>query len=82
MKILFSKKFAKQLKKIKDWNTKSKIVKALKQLKNKPDSGKPLSYSLKGFRSIRVGHFSIAYRIEKNRIVINCFDHRKRIYKR
>ena len=38
--------------------------------------------SLKGYRRLVVRPFRIVYRIEKDSIIINCFEHRKKAYKR
>jgi mRNA interferase RelE/StbE len=45
--------------------------------------GKPLRYSLKGHRRLRVGDYRIVYRIEekKNLVIIIAIKHRKDIYK-
>lgn len=45
--------------------------------------GKPLRYSLKGHRRLRVGNYRIVYRIvaEKNLIIIIAIKHRKEVYK-
>ena len=45
--------------------------------------GKPLRYSLKGHRRLRVGDYRIVYRIEvvKKRVVIVAIKHRKSVYK-
>lgn len=42
--------------------------------------GKPLRFSLKGYRRIRVGDFRIVYRIEKSVVYITGIGHRKNIY--
>lgn len=44
--------------------------------------GKPLRYSLKGHRRLRVGDYRIVYRIEQNKrvVVIVAIKHRKDIY--
>jgi mRNA interferase RelE/StbE len=42
--------------------------------------GKPLRYSLKGHRRLRVGDYRVVYRIEKNRVVIVAIKHRKDVY--
>ncbi|HEV2916469.1 MAG TPA: type II toxin-antitoxin system RelE/ParE family toxin [Candidatus Babeliales bacterium] len=44
--------------------------------------GKPLRYSLKGHRRLRVGDYRIVYRIElaKNQVLIIAIKHRKDIY--
>lgn len=45
--------------------------------------GKPLRYSLKGHRRLRVNHYRVVYRIEpkKMNIVIVAIKHRKDVYK-
>tara|TARA_Y100000310_G_scaffold337112_1_gene423320 strand:- start:9 stop:254 length:246 start_codon:yes stop_codon:yes gene_type:complete len=80
MKILFSDEFKKEFKKIKNKDIRLKIIKQLKKLDQSPKSGKPLRYDLKGHRTIRVAPYRIVYRIEKDSIIINCFDHRKDVY--
>jgi mRNA interferase RelE/StbE len=44
--------------------------------------GKPLRYSLKGHRRLRVGDYRIVYRIDalKNTVIIVAIKHRKEIY--
>lgn len=81
MEIIFSEEFRKEFKKIKDKSTRIKIIKHIKKLAELPESGKPLQYELKGHRSVRAPPFRIIYRLEKERIIINCFDHRKDVYK-
>ncbi len=46
--------------------------------------GKPLRYSLKGHRRLRVGDYRIVYRIseEKKTVTIVAVDHRKDVYER
>ena len=81
MQIIFSEEFKKDFKKIKDSNTRLRIIKQLKKLELLPEAGKPLKYELKNYRSLRVPPFRIIYRIEENLIIINCFDHRKDVYR-
>lgn len=44
--------------------------------------GKPLRYSLKGHRRLRVGNYRIIYRIEEDQriVLITAIKHRKDIY--
>ncbi len=77
MEIIFSDEFKKEFKKIKDKTTRIKIIKQLKKLSETPEAGKPLRYTLKNHRSVRVAPFRIIYRIEQDKIIINCFDHRR-----
>lgn len=45
--------------------------------------GKPLRYSLKGHRRLRVGDYRIVYRIEpeQQRVIIIAIQHRRDVYK-
>ncbi len=44
--------------------------------------GKPLRYSLKGHRRLRVSHYRVIYRIEvsTNKVIVVAVKHRKDIY--
>ena len=81
MEIIFSEDFKKEYKKIKDKETRLKIIKQIKKLSERPEIGKPLKYELKNHRSLRIPPFRIIYRLEEEKIIINCFDHRKDVYK-
>jgi addiction module RelE/StbE family toxin len=81
MQIIFSEEFRKDFNKIKDKSTRIRVINYLKKLEQLPEYGKPLQYNLKGHRSIRIPPFRIIYRIEQDKIIINCFDHRKDVYK-
>lgn len=80
MEIIFSEEFREEFRKIRDKTTRLRIIKVIKKLEDLPECGKPLSYDLKGHRTIRVPPFRLIYRIEENKIIINCFDHRKEVY--
>jgi mRNA-degrading endonuclease RelE of RelBE toxin-antitoxin system len=42
--------------------------------------GKPLRYSLKGHRRLRVSDYRIIYRIDGHKVIIIAIKHRKDIY--
>ena len=44
--------------------------------------GKPLKYSLKGYRRLRVGDYRVIYRVEEDKVIVVIvdIDHRKDIY--
>lgn len=42
--------------------------------------GKPLRYSLKGHRRLRVGDYRIVYRIDDQVVIIVAIKHRKDVY--
>ncbi|MEI6093602.1 MAG: type II toxin-antitoxin system RelE/ParE family toxin [bacterium] len=62
---------------------KLKIKKAIEEkLVNDPVRfGKPLQYSLKGSRRLRVGDYRVIYVIEKDVVLIVKIGHRKEVYK-
>jgi addiction module RelE/StbE family toxin len=44
--------------------------------------GKPLRYSLKGHRRLRVLDYRVVYRIENDSVIVIAIKHRKDIYKK
>ncbi len=80
MEILFSEEFKKEFKKIRDKNIRIRIIKQLNKIEEMPEVGKPLKYEWKNHRSLRIPPFRIIYRLDKNKIIIICFDHRKDVY--
>ncbi|MCK5283443.1 MAG: type II toxin-antitoxin system RelE/ParE family toxin [Nanoarchaeota archaeon] len=57
-----------------------KLIKHIKKLAELPESGKPLKYELRNHMGARIPPFRITYRLEKDKLIINCFDHRKSVY--
>jgi len=80
MEIIFSDEFKKDFKKIKNKSLLLNLLKHIQKLSEFPESGKPLRYELKNHRSIRIKPFRIIYRLENDKIIINCFEHRKEVY--
>lgn len=80
MQIVFSEEFKKEFQKIKDNTTRLRLIKQLKKLEELPEAGKPLKYEWKSYRRIWMPLFRIIYRLEKDTIIINCFDHRRDVY--
>jgi len=44
--------------------------------------GKPLQFSLKGFRSLRVGDYRVIFKIEEQKVRIFLIAHRSIVYER
>lgn len=80
MYLEYSDDFKKEYRKIKDNLTRVKITKQLQKILETPEAGKPLMHNLKNHRSLRVHPFRIIYRIEKDKLLVLCFDHRKEVY--
>ena len=62
---------------------KKRIKQAIEErlIKDPVHFGKPLRYSLKGCRRMRVGHYRIIFKLETKTILIVKIGHRKEIYK-
>ena len=62
---------------------KNRIKKAIEEklTRNPVEFGKPLRYSLKGCRRLRVGDFRVIYTIEEKTVLIVKIGHRKEIFK-
>ena len=79
-KVFLHPKAAKELKKTQK-NIQTRIIKALRELGEKPASaGKPLSQL--GFWSMRTGDYRVIYQIdqEKKQVVILFVGHRSNVY--
>ena len=79
MNAYFSKEFTKIYKKLKE-DRKRLIDRAIDDIMENPDCGKPLKYALKGLRSYRIENMRVIYRIEKDSIYFVTFGLRKNIY--
>jgi len=69
------------LKKI-DKFERDKIIKKLKNLKDNPELGKPLTGNLAGLWSLRIGDYRAIYQIRKSELLILVLKigHRKNAY--
>lgn len=81
VKVTYTHEFRKTVKKIKDNSLKSRIIKQLQKIVEKPDTGKPLGYSLRGERTVYVKPFRIIYSYTKGEVIFHRFKHRKEAYK-
>lgn len=63
---------------------KNNIKKAIEnKLTTSPEIfGKPLRWSLKGYKKLRVGDYRIIYRIESSRVKIFYIGHRSMVYQK
>jgi len=81
VRITFSEGFEKQFKKIKDNQTKEKIIKHIKKILEDPLIGKPLKYDLKGERTLYIKPYRLIYAIKQDEIILLRFLHRDGVYK-
>jgi len=63
-------------------SAKKRIKKAIEErlTRNPVEFGKPLRYSLKGCRRLRVGDFRVIYTVDGETVLIVKIGHRKEIY--
>ncbi len=83
VEILFivpTEKFEEDVKKIKDKTMKEKLEKQIKKIIEKPDTGKPLRYDLRGERTVRINPYRLIYKIDGDKIILLRFEHRKEVY--
>ena len=64
-------------------NIRERIRKAIEErlVLNPLKFGKPLRYSARGYRRMRVGDYRIIYRIKTKNIIILKIGHRREVYK-
>ncbi len=56
--------------------------KVMDDIRENPESGKPLGEELTGYRSYRIGRYRLIYRIAEDRLVLEAFGPRSDIYER
>ncbi len=81
MRIFYTEEFRRDVKKIKERDVLERLKKIIEHLRENPQTGKPLRYSLTGLRSIKMGKFRVIYKIEGDKIILLKIGHRKSVYK-
>jgi len=74
--VIFDPNFKKDFKKIKNKDTKDKIIKQLLKVRNNPDIGKPVMYGRKGTRELYIAPFRLSYKVEGETIYILSLYHK------
>ncbi len=78
--IVYTSKFERDVKRINDKGFKIKVEKHIRKIVENPEIGKPLSYTLKGERTIRISPYRLIYAIQQKRLVLLRLEHRKEVY--
>ncbi|MHB8548940.1 MAG: type II toxin-antitoxin system RelE family toxin [Thermoplasmataceae archaeon] len=78
--IVYTSKFEHDVRRLKDKGIKVRLEKNIRKIIENPEIGKPLSYALKGERTIRIPPFRLIYSISKNRLILLRFEHRSNVY--
>lgn len=78
--IVYTEKFERDVKKVRDNLLKEKLEKQIRKIAENPDFGKALRYGLKGEWTIRVAPYRLIYAVQGERLVLLRFEHRKNVY--
>lgn len=68
--IVYTEKFERDVKKIRDSSLKEKLEKQIKKIAENPAFGKPLKYGLKGELTIRVKPYRLIYAVQGERLIL------------
>lgn len=79
--VVWTKKFERELKKLKDETVKNRVRKQIRAILENPEIGKPLRFELRGERSIRIPPHRLIYAIEGATLYLLRFEHRKTVYR-
>lgn len=79
-RIVYTSKFEHEVKKVVDKKVKERLEKSIKKIIENPEIGKPLSYALKGERTVRIPPFRLIYAINGNSLILLRFEHRIDVY--
>lgn len=80
VRVIYSKKFEKDVKKVRDNALKERLIKQVEKIIKNPDIGKPLRYNLKGERSVYVTPYRLVYAVIDDKIYLLRFQHRVDVY--
>ena len=79
-KIVYTSKFEHDVRKTRDKGVRDKLQKIINKVLENPEPGKPLSYALKGERTVRVPPFRLIYAINGNTLILLRFENRSSVY--
>lgn len=77
VRVVYSKEFEEDVKKIRDNSIKKRLVKQVEKILKNPEIGKPLRYNLKGERSVYVPPYRLVYALIDDKIFLLRFRHRE-----
>lgn len=76
VELTFEESFKKDFKKIKDEESKRKIIKQIEKIKKNHEIGKPMRYGRKGTRELYISPFRLSYMIEGEMVYILALYHK------
>jgi len=79
--VIWTKKFEHELRKLRDKTVKDRAKKRIQKILDKPETGKPLRFRLKGERSVYVPPYRLIYAVQGATLYLLRFEHRKVVYR-
>jgi len=79
-RLTWTQKYENDVKKTKDKSIKNRLEKQIRKIISNPNFGKPLSYSLKGERTIYVKPYRLIFTVKRNTLLLLRFEHRGKVY--
>ena len=76
VEVTFDDSFKKDFQRIKDEETKKKIIKQVEKIQENPEIGKPMRYGRKGTRELYISPFRLSYMVEGEKIYILALYHK------
>lgn len=78
--IVWTEKFERELKRLKDKAVKGRVKKQIEKILENPEAGKPLRFELKGERSIYIPPYRLIYASRGDTLYLLRLEHRKTVY--
>jgi len=82
LRLILSKRFQKDLKKVKDKKLQERVKKIVSKIMETPGAGKHLRYNFKGCQSLRIRPFRIIYKVRDDCLYFVKLEHRDEAYKK
>lgn len=79
--VIWTEKFERELKKIKDKALKERVKKQVQKILEKPEAGKTLKFELMGERSLYISPYQLIYAVKGDTLYLLRFEHRKIVYR-
>ena len=74
VKVVFDDSFQRLFSKVRDKNTKEKILKQIAKIRDNPEIGKPMMYSRKGTRELYIPPLRLSYAYIKEEDKVRLLD--------
>ena len=79
--VVWTKKFERELRKLKDGAMKNRVKEQIKKIIEDTEAGKSLRFALKGERSVYVSPYRLIYAVQGETLYLLRFEHRKTVYR-